>query len=127
MSASIEEDFNEITNAINKVKESLLNIQKLTENIIPEFASNKNLDLESLLSTEMEQMDKTIHDAVLKIELMIANANQKDTGIKLEVNAKILDACTLLMQAIKQLIHDSKRLQLEVASKERVILFIELI
>jgi len=72
-----------------------------------------------MLSTEMEQMDKAIHEAVLKIEKMIEAANKKDSGIKLEVHGKILDTCTSLMQAIKQLIQDSKQLQIEIASKER--------
>ena len=97
-------------------------MQRITEAAIPEFMSNKNLDFETLLSTEMEQMDRAINDAVSKIEQMLTSARQQDTGIKLEVNGKILDACTMLMQAIKQLIHDSKQLQLEIASKERVII-----
>lgn len=67
----------------------------------------------------MEQMDRAILEAEKKIEQMMAAA-KKDTGVKLEVNGKILDACTSLMQAIKQLIQDSKQLQLEIAAKERV-------
>src|SRR5699024_3323734 len=84
------------------------------------FISNKNLDLETLLNNEMAQMDKAIHDAVAKIEQMISLASKKHSGIKLEVNEKILQACTSLMQAIKQLILDSKQLQKEIASKGRV-------
>jgi len=47
-------------------------------------------------------------------------AKRKDTGIKLEVNGQILDACTHLMNAIKQLIHDAKELQKEIVSQGRV-------
>lgn len=119
LSINIGNEFHDVTNSIEKIKEALRAIQKLTQATIPEFASNKNMDLESLLSTEMEQMDRAIHEAVLKIEQMIAAAHKQDTGVKLEVNAKILDACTSLMQAIKQLIQDSKQLQIEIASKER--------
>lgn len=76
--------------------------------------------METLLNNEMAQMDKAIHDAVAKIEQMISLASKKHSGIKLEVNEKILQACTSLMQAIKQLILDSKQLQKEIASKGRV-------
>jgi huntingtin interacting protein 1 len=53
---------------------------------------------------------------------MILLAKKKDTGIKLEVNGKILDACTYLMAAIKELIHDSKELQKEIVSQGKVCL-----
>ena len=121
LSGSIENNFQDVTSAVEKVKECLGEMQKLSQAAIPEFMSNKNLDLETMLQTEMEQMDRAIHEAEQKIEQMIAAANQQDTGVKLEVNGKILDACTALMQAIKQLIYDSKQLQLEIASRERVL------
>lgn len=108
-----------MASAVEKVKESLKAMQQVSLSTIPEFVSNKNSDLETMLKTEMEQMDRAILDAEKRIEQMAAVAKQ-DTGIKLEVNGKILDACTSLMQAIKQLIQDSKQLQLEIASKERV-------
>lgn len=51
---------------------------------------------------------------------MMANAKKQDTGVKLEVNEKILDACTTLMQAIKELIKNSKELQHEIISQGKV-------
>lgn len=94
-------------------------MQQVSLSTIPEFVSNKNSDLETMLKTEMEQMDRAILEAEKRIEQM-ADVAKQDTGIKLEVNGKILDACTSLMQAIKQLIQDSKQLQLEIAANERV-------
>lgn len=119
LSSCIDNNFGNAKQCTENVLRALLDMQRITEAAIPEFMSNKNLDFETLLSTEMEQMDRAINDAVCKIEQMLTSARQQDTGIKLEVNGKILDACTMLMQAIKQLIHDSKQLQLEIASKER--------
>lgn len=122
LSGSIDRNFTDVVSTLAKLKESLAAMQKVSQATIPDFVFNKNLDLETLLSTEMEQMDRTIHEATLKIEQMIAAAaSRQDSGVKLEVNGKILEACTSLMQAIKQLIQDSKQLQLEIASKERVI------
>ena len=47
-------------------------------------------------------------------------SRSKDTGIKLEVNDKILDSCTELMKAIKMLIIKAKDLQKEIAAQGRV-------
>lgn len=120
LGGNIDKDFNGVNVSVDNVKQSLHEIYKLTEKIVPEFASNKNLDLETQLNNEMEQMDKAIQDAVTKIEQMMAASSQRHSGIKLEVNEKILNACTSLMQAIKQLILDSKQLQQEIALKEKV-------
>lgn len=46
---------------------------------------------------------------------------EKDSGVKLEVNDKILDACTALMKAIKLLIAKAKDLQKEIVAQGRVI------
>lgn len=114
------DDFQNFDEMIDNIKQHLQDIYALMQNILPELNSNKNLDLETMLNKEMEQMDKTIQDAVERIEQMINISNTKQSGVKLEVNGKILNACTALMQAIKQLILDSKKLQLEIASKQKV-------
>lgn len=44
---------------------------------------------------------------------MLAASRAGDKGVKLEVNEKILDACTTLMGAVKVLVQDSRRLQTE--------------
>lgn len=44
---------------------------------------------------------------------MLANSRATDSGIQLEVNEKILDACTTLMGAVKILVQDSRKLQNE--------------
>jgi len=75
--------------------------------------------LEKQLMDEMSEMDRAINDAALRIEQILELAKRKDTGIKLEVNGQILDACTHLMNAIKQLIHDAKELQKEIVSQGR--------
>jgi len=45
---------------------------------------------------------------------MLEKARMRDTGVKLEVNEKILDSVTKLMAEIQQLVRKSKVLQEEI-------------
>lgn len=47
---------------------------------------------------------------------MISKTKASDSGIKLEVNEKILDACTTLMNNIRLLVKKSRLLQAEIVS-----------
>lgn len=47
---------------------------------------------------------------------MISKSKASDSGIKLEVNEKILDACTTLMNNIRLLVKKSRLLQAEIVS-----------
>lgn len=47
---------------------------------------------------------------------MLSKSRASDSGIKLEVNEKILDACTSLMQAIRVLVQKSRLLQSEIVA-----------
>lgn len=51
---------------------------------------------------------------------MLTRSRAADSGIKLEVNEKILDSCTTLMQAIRLLVQKSKFLQAEIIGQGRV-------
>jgi huntingtin interacting protein 1 len=48
---------------------------------------------------------------------MLTKSKAADSGIKLEVNSKILDACTSLMAAIRELVIKSRTLQLEIVGQ----------
>ncbi|CAH2048721.1 unnamed protein product, partial [Iphiclides podalirius] len=62
---------------------------------------------------ELASMDSAIEQAAAQIEEMLAASRAADSGVKLEVNEKILDACTTLMGAVKVLVQDARRLQNE--------------
>lgn len=47
---------------------------------------------------------------------MLAQSRASDEGIKLEVNEKILDACTNLMRAIQILVQKSRLVQAEIVA-----------
>lgn len=51
---------------------------------------------------------------------MLEKARMRDTGVKLEVNEKILDSVTKLMAEIQQLVRKSKVLQEEIVTSGRV-------
>uniref|UniRef100_A0A069DXT6 Putative actin-binding protein n=1 Tax=Panstrongylus megistus TaxID=65343 RepID=A0A069DXT6_9HEMI len=70
-----------------------------------------------LVESELAAMDKAIEEAAKKIEEMLTQSRKADSGIKLEVNEKILDSCTGLMQAIKILIQKSRILQAEIVAQ----------
>lgn len=52
---------------------------------------------------------------------MLRKSQEADSGVKLEVNARILDSCTELMKNIKLLIEKSKSLQREIVSSGKVL------
>lgn len=104
-----KEQLETVSNCLNEVI-------SLKRRILPELAVDLSKDIGALLDQELTDMDKAIKEAAERIEQMMALAKKKDTGVKLEVNGKVLDACTNLMQAILQLIQDAKRLQQEIVS-----------
>lgn len=52
---------------------------------------------------------------------MLSHSRKADTGVKLEVNEKILDSCTGLMHAIRILVQKSRILQAEIVAQGKVI------
>lgn len=47
---------------------------------------------------------------------MLSQSRATDSGIKLEVNEKILDSCTHLMKSIRELVQKSRILQAEIVA-----------
>ncbi|XP_045498084.1 huntingtin-interacting protein 1 isoform X7 [Colias croceus] len=62
---------------------------------------------------ELAEMDLAIEQAASQIENLLAASKAGDSGVQLEVNSKILDACTTLMGAVKVLVQDARKLQNE--------------
>ncbi|XP_049295936.1 huntingtin-interacting protein 1-related protein isoform X4 [Anopheles funestus] len=71
-------------------------------------------NLGDMVESELSSMDKAIEEAASRIQEMLSKSRASDSGIKLEVNEKILDACTSLMQAIRILVQKSRLLQSEI-------------
>ena len=73
-------------------------------------------DLADLVAMEISAMDVAIEEAAKKIEELLEASKQKDSGAQLEVNSAVLDSCTELVKAIRELVKKSKILQTEIIS-----------
>ncbi|KAE8752155.1 hypothetical protein FOCC_FOCC000948 [Frankliniella occidentalis] len=70
-----------------------------------------------MVETELANMDKAIEEAASRIAEILSKSRTRDSGLKLEVNEKILDTCTALMLAIRILVQKARLLQAEIVAK----------
>lgn len=100
---------------INSVKQQFKKISKLANTL-----SNVQCNVEvigSLVEAELLSMDKAIEEAASRIQDILEKSRAADSGLKLEVNGKILDSCTELMKCIRQLVKKSRLLQAEIVEQ----------
>uniref|UniRef100_A0A1L8E5S1 Putative actin-binding protein n=1 Tax=Nyssomyia neivai TaxID=330878 RepID=A0A1L8E5S1_9DIPT len=101
-------------NVLNATKTHL---QAIAERV---GALSKKLDptenIGDMFEEELLGMDKAIEEAAKRIEEMLSESRASDSGVKLEVNEKILDACTSLMRAIRVLVQKSRLVQGEIVA-----------
>ncbi|GAB5582795.1 huntingtin-interacting protein 1 isoform X1 [Prionailurus iriomotensis] len=87
--------------------------------LLPRGLDIKQEELGDLVDKEMAATSAAIETATARIEEMLSKSRAGDTGVKLEVNERILGSCTSLMQAIQVLIVASKDLQREIVESGR--------
>lgn len=102
-----------IETASNKLKA----ITQLSEEITGSLRGETADKLADMIDAELSAMDKAIEEAAKCIQDMLSKSRVDDSGIKLEVNGKILDSCTTLMQAIRVLVQKARLLQGEIVSQ----------
>ncbi|GFY68064.1 huntingtin-interacting protein 1 [Trichonephila inaurata madagascariensis] len=107
----------DIKKVFNSVSMEISNTIKIMEILVPSMSQDQSQKLGDIIEQELKQMDSDIEEAARRIQEMLNNSKAGDSGMKLEVNSKILDSCTNLMQAIKVLVHASKHLQEEIVSQ----------
>jgi len=106
-------EFIEVPGGTNeRVKEALNEVQQAANNVLKSLG--KETDLAELVAQEISAMDIAIEEAAKKIEELLEASRKKDSGAKLEVNEAVLDSCTALVKAIKELVNKSKQLQKEI-------------
>uniref|UniRef100_A0A674D915 Huntingtin-interacting protein 1-related protein n=1 Tax=Salmo trutta TaxID=8032 RepID=A0A674D915_SALTR len=76
-------------------------------------------ELGDLVEQEMAATSAAVESAAARIEDMLNKSRAVDTGVKMEVNERILASCTDLMQAIKALVLSSKDLQRDIVDSGR--------
>ncbi|KAM9057316.1 huntingtin-interacting protein 1 isoform 2-T2 [Megaptera novaeangliae] len=97
----------------------LARITAIGEELLPRGLDIKQEELGDLVDKEMAATSAAIETATARIEEMLSKSRAGDTGVKLEVNERILGSCTSLMQAIQVLIVASKELQREIVESGR--------
>uniref|UniRef100_A0A8C6JDA7 I/LWEQ domain-containing protein n=1 Tax=Melopsittacus undulatus TaxID=13146 RepID=A0A8C6JDA7_MELUD len=97
----------------------LSRIGTIGQELRPRGLDVKQEELGDLVDKEMAATAAAIETAAARIEEMLSKARAGDTGVKLEVNERILGSCTGLMQAIRVLVLASKDLQREIVESGR--------
>uniref|UniRef100_A0A8W4FBQ5 Huntingtin-interacting protein 1 n=1 Tax=Sus scrofa TaxID=9823 RepID=A0A8W4FBQ5_PIG len=101
------------------VRSCLTRITAIGEELLPRGLDIKQEELGDLVDKELAATSAAIETATARIEEMLSKSRAGDTGVKLEVNERILGSCTSLMQAIQVLIVASKELQREIVESGR--------
>ncbi|KAH8307164.1 hypothetical protein KR044_006356, partial [Drosophila immigrans] len=107
----------EIKNVGQSIQNKLSELNELVRGLMNNYENS--VDLDKLIQTELKEMDIAIEEAASKIIDLLSKSRETDSKIKLEVNEKILEACTSLMECIKVLILKSRVLQQEIVSSQK--------
>ncbi|RLV99840.1 hypothetical protein DV515_00009299 [Chloebia gouldiae] len=107
------------TAELGDVQEALRGVLQLAQELRPKSLDIKQEELGDMVEKEMASTSKAIEDAVRRIEEMMSQARNESSGVKLEVNERILNSCTDLMKAIRLLVTTSTNLQKEIVESGR--------
>ncbi len=93
-------------------------MQELVSVSVADEATHERLG--DVVEEEMTATASAVEAAALRIQDMLRKSREDDSGVKLEVNERILDSCTDLMKAIRVLIAKSQDLQGEILQEGMV-------
>lgn len=110
-----------IASGANDLQTSIRALQRNTSELVTveeQASSEAQADaLGDILDEELASTSQAVEAAAQRIQEMLVKSREDDTGVKLEVNERLLDSCTGLMKAIKILIARSKDLQKEIVGE----------
>ncbi|MEJ1282078.1 huntingtin interacting protein 1 related [Cricetulus griseus] len=101
------------------MRQPLQGILQLGQDLKPKSLDVRQEELGAMVDKEMAATSAAIEDAVRRIEDMMNQARHESSGVKLEVNERILNSCTDLMKAIRLLVMTSTSLQKEIVESGR--------
>uniref|UniRef100_A0A673ZYX7 Huntingtin-interacting protein 1-related protein n=1 Tax=Salmo trutta TaxID=8032 RepID=A0A673ZYX7_SALTR len=101
------------------LRAALDGILATAEKLRPQGLELQQGELGDLVEQEMAATSAAVESAAARIEDMLNKSRAVDTGVKMEVNERILASCTDLMQAIKVLVLSSKDLQRDIVESGR--------
>ncbi|MBN3309030.1 HIP1 protein, partial [Amia calva] len=102
-----------------RLRDHLASIQAIAEKLRPRGLELQQGELGDLVEQEMSATSIAVEAAAARIEEMLSKSRAADSGVKMEVNERILASCTELMQAIKVLVLSSKDLQRDIVESGR--------
>ncbi|XP_024132762.1 huntingtin-interacting protein 1 isoform X1 [Oryzias melastigma] len=102
-----------------KLRAALEAILATAEKLRPRGLELQQGELGDLVEQEMAATSTAVESAAARIEEMLNKSRAVDTGVKMEVNERILASCTELMEAIKALVLSSKDLQRDIVESGR--------
>lgn len=111
-----EPDPNVLADKVNAVKKYITDITKVAKALAPKEKDSMD-SIGSEVDDEINATAELVADSAARIEEMLNKTREKFSGVQLEVNGRILDSCTALMEAIKVLIMKSKVLQKEIVDE----------
>ncbi|XP_038619237.1 huntingtin-interacting protein 1-related protein isoform X2 [Tachyglossus aculeatus] len=101
------------------IRKALQGILQLGQDLRPKSLDVRQEELGDMVDKELASTSAAIEDAVRRIEEMMNQARHASSGVKLEVNERILNSCTDLMKAIRLLVMTSTSLQKEIVESGR--------
>ncbi|XP_026779976.3 huntingtin-interacting protein 1 isoform X3 [Pangasianodon hypophthalmus] len=101
------------------LRAALDNVLATAQKLRPRGLELQQGELGDLVEQEMAATSAAVESAVSRIEEMLNKSRAVDSGVKMEVNERILASCTELMQAIKVLVLASKDLQRDIVEGGR--------
>ncbi|KAJ8414507.1 hypothetical protein AAFF_G00037090 [Aldrovandia affinis] len=103
----------------SRLRAALGSVKAAAEKLRPRGLELQQGELGDLVEQEMASTSVAVECAAARIEEMLNKSRAIDTGVKMEVNERILASCTELMQAIKVLVLSSKDLQRDIVESGR--------
>ncbi|KAJ7387771.1 histidine permease [Desmophyllum pertusum] len=92
-------DLNALADKVNVVKKYITDITKVAEALAPK-EKDSVASIGSEVDDEINATAELVADSAARIEEMINKTREKYSGVQLEVNGRILDSCTALMEVI---------------------------
>ncbi|KAF5908205.1 huntingtin-interacting protein 1 isoform X2, partial [Clarias magur] len=117
--AQLKEQDTLATAGSNGLRAALGSVLDTAQKLRPRGLELQQGELGDLVEQEMAATSAAVESAVSRIEEMLNKSRAVDSGVKMEVNERILASCTDLMQAIKVLVLASKDLQRDIVEGGR--------
>ncbi|XP_053502393.1 huntingtin-interacting protein 1 isoform X3 [Ictalurus furcatus] len=117
--AQLKEQDSLATAGSSGLRAALGNVLATAQKLRPRGLELQQGELGDLVEQEMAATSAAVESAVSRIEEMLNKSRAVDSGVKMEVNERILASCTELMQAIKVLVLASKDLQRDIVEGGR--------